>query len=231
MKNKILFSLFFVIFLSCENRKKEINKELNIYYSDSIKVDKNNIPLDENQSYAPEEIKIDVLSAYLFQIREPLLFNKPSKREIFRLTWLRSFHNPIVINIIKKDNHYTVIRKESKRDSIRKEASEILKDLSTKNKNEFFNIYRKHTYVDSKLISKKEWLKLIDVADSINFWNMEAGNEIGGFDGSMIYLEYSSNQGYKIVEKWSPEEESLFYKIFSHIIELSDLKIPKDEIY
>src|SRR5690606_3456867 len=45
-------------------------------------------------------------SQHLYAMKEPLLFNGETKKEIYRFTWLRTFHNPIAIRIERINSQY-----------------------------------------------------------------------------------------------------------------------------
>lgn len=209
------------------------------FYDETIKVDSNNVPLSKNEKYFPLilfpeidlvnnksekddiEYKPNVVknvydtfvvkwySDVLFAMREPLLFNKKMNKEIYRFTWLRSFHNPIVITIVNTQNQSFNL---------------FWKEFEGEHRN------GKNIVNKSKQISRLEWITFRLKLSKSHFWTMGAGRIPGGLDGSEWILEGADDTKYKVATVWSPKGGD-YYKACMYLLSLTDLIIPENEIY
>jgi len=234
MRAVIIVILSFLAFSGCNS--KTGHKFLN----NAIEVDENNIPLNSKEFYFPEELLYNVemvykeendsvvtiksqiiensvdslslewFSKFLFAMKEPLLFNKPMQKEVFRFTWLRTFNEPVVIRIEKKSNQISINWKGTDGEG-GYEPGNLITDMS-------------------KSISIKEWEKFTDLIKKIDFWNMKRRGQFGT-DGSEWILEGVNKTNYHVVSVWTPRVKSEFYKVCNYLIELTDLKINEKEKY
>ena len=117
MRETTIITLIFIAFLTAcqgQNNKKTVVATKG---SQSIK-DTSFAPTDSTKFYFPIEpmrdksflLGIDSFvntwySKHLFVMREPLIYGDKSKNEVYRFTWLRTFHNPIAIRIEKMVTH------------------------------------------------------------------------------------------------------------------------------
>lgn len=151
---------------------------------------------------------IDWYATHLNALEEPVLSDSlPIK--IFRFTWLRTFHNPIVIGL---ENNNESIRLYWK---VCNGAGGYKPGKIIKNK--------------SKKLTIKEWNDFVASIDSINFWNLPTTQSgILGMDGAQWILEGKELGKYHVVDRWSGGTiESVCLKL----LELSNLKIKQDDIY
>lgn len=199
-----------------ETDSLELNnlEKRNTFYTDTIKVDENNVPLSSRELYFPisffPEIDIEVVresdnnirwifhqtnrkdwfvarwySGSLFLFREPILFNKKSDKEVYRFTWLRSFDEPIVVRIEKDNEHYSLTYK------IRK----ISEQPEVKYVIEW----------DTIEVDAKDWDRLEEMLNSFDYWNStDYGRPTLGTDGSEWILEGSKPTQYQVLTKWTP---------------------------
>ncbi|WP_445711876.1 hypothetical protein [Flavobacterium sp.] len=208
----------------------------------NIDVDNNNIPSNSKISYFPEktfpriesygyitsdkkikrEEKIikneydtiikNYISENLYEFKEPLLYNYDSGKEIYRFTWLRSFHNPIVIRIEIASNKKTIFWKELK---INKEYKPI-KIITD-------------TY---KPLDNEKWTELENLLKKENFWEIYPNINVLGNDGSFWVLEGTKDKKYKAVAFWSPKRNKIeYFELCKYILALTDLKIDEYKIY
>jgi hypothetical protein len=198
-------------------------------------VTKNNLP-DKGQYYFPvsnfielpngwdTNYKADILRAvnlssfllrwFTYQLNafnEPIIFNQLTDT-IYRFTWLRSFHHPVVIRI-------------------QKTKGKIL--LNWKMADGAGGYDPGNIIVDKeKVLSENKWLKLQQLLTGANFWSLptnEVTNRIGD-DGSRWIVEGIENGKYNVVNRWSPRVSD-FQEIGKYLIKLTELKIPKKDFY
>lgn len=210
-------------------------QSINKYIDNSIKVDSLNIPKDKEQLYFPIEmfpkieekriltdsiLKIEtkvldgvydestakVYSLYLRAMKEPLLFNKKTNKEVYRFLWIRSFHSPVVIRIEKINSKYQL----------------------------YWKVFNRHEWKiksqNQKHLTEKEWNNFIQLTKKTNFWKMSLGKHRSGWDGSEWVLEGVNNSDYHVVTIFTPSKNE-FYKTCNYLISLTNLKISKKERY
>lgn len=236
MKQNISLSfLLFIVTISCCNCQNNHQ-----FYDDSIEVDSLNVPIDSLQEYFPREMFPDLIASWdttvegnyrytvnpeegvydefivkwfskqLFALNEPLLFNKEINKEVYRFTWLRSFHRPMAFRIEKSGDKYELFWKVTS-GAGGYDPGEIVID-------------------DRKSIDEEEWLEFLELVDQANFWELDLGIKLGGSDGAEWILEGLSEENYRVIAKWTPREGA-FYEACNYLIELSDVKIRKGDKY
>lgn len=151
---------------------------------------------------------INWYSTHLNALGEPVLSDSlPAK--VFRFTWLRTFHNPIVIRL--ENNNDSIILYWKVCDGAGGyEPGKIIENKS-------------------KVLTIKEWTDFVSSINSINFWNLPTTQSgILGTDGAQWILEGKELGKYHVVDRWSGGKiESVCMKL----LELTDLKIKQDDIY
>jgi hypothetical protein len=151
---------------------------------------------------------IDWYATYLKALEEPILSDSLTT-SIYRFTWLRSFHNPIVIGIENKHDSITLYWKVCDGEG-GYEPSEIVENKS-------------------KVLSIKEWNDIEASINSINFWNIQTTKSgIPRTDGAQWILEGKKLGKYHVVDRWSG---GAIKKVCLKLLELTDLKINQDDIY
>jgi hypothetical protein len=213
MKRCFLLSVIFLLLFSCQTKFDTNSKEQ--FLSNKIKVDHNNVPLDSTQFYFPIQLFTNksnvgqdtfVVSWYskmLYAMREPLLYNRDEKGEIFRFTWLRTFNNPVAIRIIRNNEDYKISWKMC--DGLGGyEPGELIVDTEKK-------------------INKKTWDDFQILLKKTNFWNMSTTKDDNGADGSQWILEATDSIRYHVVDRWSPKNNN-YYQCCFYLIRLTDIK-------
>jgi hypothetical protein len=146
----------------------------------------------------------------LFGLKEPVLSNYQGDKEIYRFTWLRTFHHPVSVRL-EKQNH--VIRLFSKvcNGAGGYEPGQLIFDTA-------FSV----TADQYKLLTQK--------IKEINFWSLttEQRDDMGK-DGSEWILEAVKDNKYKMVTRWTPsvERQGNFRSVGEYLVSIS--KINKDE--
>ena len=152
-------------------------------------------------------------SQELFDLHEPVLHNYTGKSEIYRFTWLRSFHDPVSIRLQKRRDDIEIITKIS--DGIGFSHGRII-------------------FYEDKDISRKQWLSFKSLINKLNYWELpEQAREIGATDGAGWVLEGYLNSKYHYVSRWSPDLNGHieFMNICKFLMALSGISLDPDEIY
>lgn len=167
------------------------------------------------EDYFPKNTFHDFLfsfySSKLKALKEPSIYIQKSdiKKEIYRFTWLRSFHNPISIRveIHDQDNAIIYIKETDIKGGFGPDKIKIdaIKTIST---NSVKQVKKKFTY--------------------FKFWALSVTEESLGLDGAQWIVEGLSRGNYHIVERWSPKKGSI-KEIGLHFLEISGLDVK--EIY
>lgn len=151
---------------------------------------------------------INWYARHLNALDEPVLSDSlPTK--VFRFTWLRTFHNPIVIGLENNNDSIKLYWK------VCDGAGGYEPGKIIENKN--------------KILTKKEWNDFVVNVNSIDFWNLPTTKSgILGTDGAQWILEGKELGKYHVVDRWSGGTiESVCLKL----LELTNIKINKDDIY
>jgi hypothetical protein len=210
------------------------------FVDSTIKVDSLNVPTDKNQSYFPKEMLPEVTtdwikendttysiktkvkkgtynefvanwySEHLHAMKEPLLFNKKTEKEIFRFTWLRTFDKPMTFRFEKENNRYIL----------------YWKVLSGAGGYETGTIEIERL----KILTEKEWTEFLELIGKVNFWKMDLGRSSIGTDGSEWIMESVNQTDYRAVIVCSPNKGD-FYNACDYLISLTNLKISEKKKY
>lgn len=151
------------------------------------------------------------LSTPLFALKEPLLYNKPTNKEIYRFTLLRSFDNPVSIRIEKFENSIWIYSKIGQGASGFK-SKKIKQSKKAK-------------------ISTEDWNAFSQLMDELDFWNLSQSRSAPMTDGSEWILEGSTPEWYSVHSVRSPNKGSEFYRTCIYLLELSKIHIREDRIY
>lgn len=170
-----------------------------------------------------ENYKIDVLrksssaafrsrwySNKLYDMKEPVVYNQSGKN-IFRFTWLRSFHKPIVIRLEEVDNKIQLTWKMAGGAGGYK-TGELMVNKS-------------------KIITKSELDKFTSLLAAAKYWEMSPQQDSNGNDGAQWIIECLQNNKYHLVDRWSSSTETDFQKCALYLLKLTDLEIPQKDIY
>ena len=150
-------------------------------------------------------------SGQLFALKEPIIFSNETQDEIYRFTWLRTFHNPIAIRIEKQDGNYTLYWK------LANGAGGYDPGELEINK--------------QKTLDKKIWEEFISKLNGADFWNLGVVHNENGKDGSQWILEGKSTNKYHVVDRWSPGKGSKFYECCDYLLSSTDLIISYEKKY
>lgn len=224
MKNIIFVGLSFCTLLllySCRDNKRPNELRNSRFVIDSLQCAR-----DSNTLYFPSNeklfdtglIQIDKASnlAYskmLYFLHEPILYNCADTSEIFRFTWLRTFHNPISIRVLKRNNNFILTLKVSDGQG-GYEPGKLIKDTT------FF-------------VTSNEWNTFTALIANTNFWNLNTVSNDDGKDGAEWILEGKVKQKYHVVSRWTPTatRDKEVKNCCDYLIRLSGIRIPDKEFY
>ncbi len=143
---------------------------------------------------------------HLNALDEPALTDSMPER-IYRFTYLRTFHNPVVIGLENNGGEVRVYWKVSD-GAGGYEPGEIIEDKEKK-------------------LTIDDWDDFEGKINRIKFWQLAALDEgLSGFDGSQWILEGKTRDKYHVVDRWGGGTIS---EVCSRLIELTDLEI--EDIY
>jgi len=174
------------------------------------------LPLDWETNYSVDVIckiksslfRLNWYSIFLDALEEPILCDS-LPRKIFRFTWLRTFHNPIIIGITNIKDTITLYWKVNDGEG-GYEPGKIIED-------------------ESRPLSLEEWTGIVNKMNAIGFWDLPSIEKgIYGADGAQWILEGKELGKYHFVDRWSGGE---IEKLCLELINLTDLRIKEEDIY
>jgi hypothetical protein len=146
----------------------------------------------------------------------------PPAEETYRLVWLRSFHDPVAIQIDRSGERYTLDVVSP--DEIRL-SGKPLKRVQ-------------------RQLTQEEWSRITAGLQKIDFWALPANSEESGYfmtdDGSDQIVVTAGKDGarwiiegragrYHVIDRWSDADDVIAVgRIF---IDLANLNIPEEDIY
>ena len=163
-----------------------------------------------NNTYRDSFI-VKCYSEQLFALKEPVVYNDSSQNEVYRFTWLRTFHNPVAIRIQKNADGYVLYWKLSNGAGGYKPGILIIDK--------------------QRVLDRKTWDEFLDKINQIDFWNLQLKRDARGTDGSQWILEGKSKNKYHVVSKWTPHKGNTYYDCCNFLLSLTDLKISGREKY
>jgi hypothetical protein len=145
-------------------------------------------------------------SKMLLNMKEPVLSNYQGDKEIYRFTWLRTFHHPVSVRLEKQNN---IIRLFSKvcNGAGGYEPGQLIFD----------------TMVNIKV---DEYKLLTQKIDEIGFWGLPTEKkDDNGNDGSEWIIEAVKENKYHMVTRWTPSKElqGNFRSVGEYLISLSKI--------
>jgi hypothetical protein len=188
----------------------EPNDPLVFYFPDTIKTEKKTIAI------TLDTFKLKWYSGDLFCANEPILYNYYLGHDIYRLLYLRAFHNPIIISLNKDNDRIWLTTKELSDEADFNDTgihNNHLKDSHKITTEIIVNKTRKLTHYD--------WLNFELLLDSCEYWNSEPTNSRIGLDGSEWILEAHLSNKYWFVDRWCPD--GYFRKASLFLINKSEL--------
>lgn len=152
-------------------------------------------------------------SKHLRAMFEPSLSCGPSNDdETYRFLWLRTFHKPIAVRIVRSVNGVQLTAVELSGAGGYNPGS-ILKQIH-------------------KSLSADQWQTLISAIEACKYWSQPSGedNNIGA-DGAQWIVEARRGHAYHVVDRWTPHD-GVYHSLGLLFLDLAGLKPAKpDDIY
>ncbi|KKO44379.1 hypothetical protein WG68_16315 [Arsukibacterium ikkense] len=133
--------------------------------------------------------------------------------EIYRFTWLRSFHAPIVVRVDCDENCVLKARQLSGAGGYSPGHIQIRED---------------------RILTNEEASKLRAIAKKIDNWVYEPDEEIIGMDGARWIFEMASGNNYQAWNLWSPGSDKaaeIHVEMCLYLLNLTNLTIEKGHVY
>ena len=209
MKNYL--SILFIILVctfSCKRKENnDISQHIIIDTLDKL------VPTDSNSLYFPDSLdnfRNQWYSKQLFAMREPIISKDTSRIEIYRFTWLRTFHNPISVRIERQSNCYL---------------------LSWKQCNGAGGYEPKDLIISQqKIIDQNIWYTFVSKIKNIEFWNLPSVVDFDGKDGAQWILEGKASNRYHFTDRWSDASKE-YIDCCKFLLEQANLSIDTNKIY
>lgn len=129
--------------------------------------------------------------------------------QVYRFTWLRTFHFPILIKLkVNKANSLGTLH---------------IKELDGASGYDYGKIRKDY----KKEVSKENVDKLLQLLKRTNFWKLTPEIEDMGLDGAWWIVEGLKDGKYHFVKRWSPKNDVKDIGLF--FLQLTDLKV--EQIY
>ena len=182
--------------------------------------------------HSPSYVRRDTLinkwySGQLRAMEEPVAYTDKSDNEIYRFTWLRTFHHPIAIRIEKQDKKYMLYWKVCSG-----QGGYAPGNLVTD---------------EQKSLDENTWIEFKKLLSQIDFWNLETYQKTRkivthkdgtqwlelsiGADGAQWILEGKTNFQYHVVDRWTPDKEDTYHQCCDFLIKLTGLEISDKDKY
>ncbi|GMT49089.1 MAG: hypothetical protein IEMM0008_0628 [bacterium] len=146
-------------------------------------------------------------SKHLRKMNEPILYTVTNKKiEIYRFTWLRTFHHPIMIRVYQSGKKSFLIAKE-------------LSGAGGYDPGEM-----KHNV--KRQLHKKEWQNILTHVKRSSYWFLKTKIDDLGLDGAQWIMEGVKKGKYHVVDRWSPEKGS-YRELCLYLLKLSGLKVKR----
>ena len=169
-----------------------------------------NLKKDQNDTLTQNALDNFVnnwFSKMLFSLNEPIIKDYKGNKEIYRFTWLRTFHHPVSIRLEKQYDEIKIITKVCN-GAGGYEPGKLIQDTTFSVKQETYE-------------------KLLEKINNSNFWNLptEKTND-NGMDGSEWIIETLKDNNYHLVIRWTPRKDDLktFREIGEYLISISEIR-------
>jgi hypothetical protein len=154
----------------------------------------------------------DWYSGQLRAAAEPRLRATGEDREIFRLSWIPSFHPTVIVRVERNESQYVLVAKRLT-GAGGYEPGKVGEQVR-------------------RPLERSEWNAFNRHLKAANFWSMqpdeppkftENGEQVIGTDGSQWFLEGASRTEYHFVDRWFIEDYPSYFRACLCLLALSGL--------
>jgi len=215
MRTFLFFLLIFNLFSSCKSSSDKRKEALADYDMLPVPIDSTVLYFDTKPDY--KDTTANAVTAFvnawyskiLFTFKEPILKGYHGNKEIYRFTWLRSFHHPVSIRLEKQGDRILLFTKVFS-GAGGYEPGELIVDKITE-------------------VTPQEYNTLISKVEETRFWSLPTGIEDSSNDGAEWIVEIAKNRSYHMVTRRTPFDEQFGnYRIIGEYL-ISLAKLDKKE--
>ena len=151
-------------------------------------------------------------SKHLKAMNEKSLLDVVDDAEIYRFLWLRTFHHPVFVKVVRYQGQIKLFTKEL-------DGAGGYKPGKIIRNNEF-------------AIKQEDFCEFLDLLEKANYWNLPVKNDDLGEDGAQWILEGIKNGRYYAVDRWTPEKGE-YREACIYLLKLSGIDTDrlKDDLY
>ncbi len=163
---------------------------------DSVKNNENCISSFENEWF----------SKHLNCMKENSIYQlKDTALEVYRFTWLRTFHPPYVFKVIinNEGNNKIIVKKTNGTGGYK--SGKLVKN-------------------DTLILTEKDVQNIKKGLKNISFWSLPTHGSVMGLDGAEWLLEGYRKGEYHLVKRWSPEKGK-FRKFCLYLMKLANVRL------
>lgn len=127
----------------------------------------------------------DWYGKHLKAMTEESLLDAADEAEIYRFLWLRTFHHPVFVKVVRHRNEIKLFTKELD-GAGGYEPGKVLRS-------------------DEITLKHEDFCRFLNLLEKADYWNLGAENNDSGVDGSQWILEGVKKGRYHLVDRWTPE--------------------------
>ena len=172
--------------------------------------------LAASPEYFPPGFDPSYYTRDLAAMKEPSIFELRADRksEVYRFSWFRSFHHPLVVRLEKRGEGGSLRLVQFRR--IDKKPQQLVEEKIVN-------------------IDAKAWAEFTNKVDQSAFWTTPSQvKQDLGTDGSRWILEGVRSGTYHVIDRWSPTEFQAFkpyVELCLSFLQLAGFKTAKDDFY
>lgn len=170
----------------------------------------------QSRSSDGQEFSLAGYARHLKALREPSLVDgsKNLKNHVYRFLWLRSFHAPIAVRLVVRENGsgFVVFRRTSGKGGY--EPGRLVVNRT-------------------KQLSSRDVSWFLDLIEEQKFWDLpttERDPDVITLDGAQWVLEGVKQGKYHVVDRWSPDKGPV-RNLGLTLMQLSGFRPYYDEVY
>lgn len=181
-----------------------------------------------------ENFKQKWYSSSLYSFKEPILYTKTDSQTIYRLLWLRSFHQPVCFSMKEYKGEYFLSTKTLDRQPA---FYPIVEGHYTATKQLILDTIQKAdslaliNFDTVKALSGTQWKEIENYISTFDFWNSPIADpyDEGSTDGSNWIVEGRKNGKYHFIDRRNADGNLMPFG--KYLIKISGLKVKEDAIY